>query len=171
MGTPGTVDWSRWTVILLKPDCLRRGLTNEVLRWCGQIVTIVDRRIVIPTEDQIFAHYDDMLPLSEQLGRDVPAELRRIFIGNRVCIALGYGKDAAPRLRRIVGVTDPASAAPTTVRGRYARDTLDKAVAEGRLVDNLIHTSDDIGVVERDFGIWYGPEHADLLREPSEGVA
>ncbi|MEV6370157.1 nucleoside-diphosphate kinase [Micromonospora musae] len=171
MSIPDNVDWSRWTVILLKPDCLQRGLLNEVLNWCGQLVTIVDRRTVIPAEEQIFAHYDDMLPLSEQIGRDVPAELRRIFIGSRVCIALGYGKNAAPRLRRIVGVTDPSRALKTTVRGRYGKDTLDKAMAEGRLVDNLIHTSDAIDVVERDFNIWYGPEHAHLLRAPAEGGA
>ncbi|MGC5332845.1 nucleoside-diphosphate kinase [Micromonospora sp. DT62] len=169
MGIPVNVDWSRWSVILLKPDCVRRGLTTEVLDWCSQLVTIIDRRIVIPTEDQVFAHYDDMLPLSDQLGRDVPAELRRIFIGNRVGVALGYGQDAAPRLRRIVGPTDPASAAATTVRGRYAKDSLDKAITEGRLVDNLIHTSDTTDVVERDFHIWYGPEHAHLLREPTHG--
>ncbi|MET8838042.1 nucleoside-diphosphate kinase [Micromonospora sp. NPDC004540] len=161
------VDWSRWTVILLKPDCVRRGLVSEVLQWMRGLVTIVDSHTVIPTEDQVFAHYADMLPLSEQLGRDVPAELRRIFIGNRVVVALGYGENAAERVRAVVGVTDPASAPSTTVRGRYAKDSLDKAVAEGRLVDNLIHTSDHSGVVERDFGIWYGPQRTHLLRPPA----
>jgi hypothetical protein len=47
---------------------------------------------------QIVAHYDDMLPLSAQIGRDVPAELRRIFVGQQAAIALGYGANAAPRL-------------------------------------------------------------------------
>ncbi|MGC4804975.1 nucleoside-diphosphate kinase [Micromonospora sp. DT233] len=163
------VDWSRWTVILLKPDCVRRGLVGEVLQWVQGLVTIVDSRVVVATEDQVFAHYDDMLPLSETLGRDVPAELRRIFIGNRVVVALGYGENAAARIRAIVGPTDPASAPTTTVRGRYAKDTLDKAVAEGRLVDNLIHTSDHSAVVERDFGIWYGSQHTHLLRAPARG--
>ncbi|MEU7802624.1 nucleoside-diphosphate kinase [Micromonospora arborensis] len=169
--TEGTepVDWSRWTVILLKPDCVRRGLVGEVLQWLRGLVTIVDSHTVAPTEDQVFAHYDGMLPMSEKLGRDVPAELRRIFIGQRTVIALGYGDNATQRVRAIVGPTDPASAATTTIRGRYAKDTLDKAMAEGRLVDNLIHTSDHSGVVERDFGIWYGNQRAHLLHAPDRG--
>jgi nucleoside-diphosphate kinase len=161
------VDWSRWTVILLKPDCLDRHLVEPVLEYVRRVVDIVDHRAVTATEAQVFAHYDDMLPLSAKIGRDVPAELRRIFVGRRVGIALGHGPRAAPRLREIIGVTDPAAAGEHTIRGRFAGDNLDLAQAQGRLVDNLIHSSDTVDVVERDFGIWYGPNAAYLLREPT----
>ncbi len=170
-GAAATLDvagqrWGDWTVVLLKPDCLRRNLVAPVLFWIGQVVDLVDVRQVQPTEEQIFAHYDDMLPLSEEIGRDVPAELRRIFVGNTVTIALGHGPDAAARVRALVGPTDPATAPHTTIRGRHAEDTLTGAATEGRLVDNLIHTSDNAAAVPRDFAIWYGPADTHLLRLP-----
>ncbi|MEU7871262.1 nucleoside-diphosphate kinase [Dactylosporangium sp. NPDC049140] len=162
------VVWADWTVVLLKPDCVRRGLTDPVLTWIEQAVRLVDVRPVQPAMAQIFAHYDDMLPLSQQLRRNVPAELLRIFVGHTVVIALGHGPDATVRVRAMVGPTDPAAAPPSTIRGRFADDTLRRAVADGRLVDNLIHTSDHGGVVERDFRIWYGTACTHLLHpEPA----
>lgn len=164
--SPSEVTWSAWTVILLKPDCVARGLLRPVLTWVRREVRIVDVRTVWPTEEQIFAHYDDMLPLSAQLGRDVPAELRRIFVGQPAGIALGYGPNAAPRLRALLGPTDPATAPAHTIRGRFGIDSLRAATADGRLVDNLIHSSDTAAAVPRDFGIWYGTTAAHLLVPP-----
>jgi nucleoside-diphosphate kinase len=162
----GGVVWADWTVVLLKPDCLARGLVQPILDWVATRARLVDVRQLAPTQAQIFAHYDDMLPLSREIGRDVPAELRRIFVGNTVTIALGHGRDAAARVRALVGPTDPAIAPKNTIRGRYAEDTLARAMADGRLVDNLIHTSDHGDVVERDVRIWYGPAGAALLGVP-----
>lgn len=160
---PG-VDWSEWTVVVLKPDCLARGLVEPILAWVRREVRIVDVRTVHPTEEQIFAHYEDMLPLSAELGRDVPAELRRIFVGRPTGVALCRGPDAAPRLRRLLGPTDPATAPEDTIRGRFGVDSLHRATAEGRLVDNLIHSSDTADVVARDVAIWYGTAAAHLLQ-------
>lgn len=163
--------WRWWTVILLKPDCLARDLLGQVLTAVEQELQVVDVCCVFPTEEQIFTHYADILSLSTQLGRDVPAELRRIYVGRQAAVALAYGLDAAPRLRRLLGPTDPAVAGPDTIRGRFAADSLDTAMAEGRLVDNLIHSSDSTEVVPRDFGIWYGLAKKHLLRNthPANG--
>ncbi|WP_232533949.1 nucleoside-diphosphate kinase [Plantactinospora sp. KBS50] len=68
--------------------------------------------------------------------------------------------------RRGFGPTGPAAAGPDTIRGQFAADSLEKAIAEGRLIDNLIHSSDSTEVVPRDFGIWYGPAKKHLLRAP-----
>jgi hypothetical protein len=54
-------DWDRWTVVLLKPDCVARGLVDPVLTWVSTMVRLVDQRLVRPTEEQIFAHYHDLL--------------------------------------------------------------------------------------------------------------
>ncbi len=161
------VDWSQWTVILLKPDCLARGLVRPVLEWVGRQVEVADLRIVYPTERQVLAHYDDMLPLSDQLGVDVPAELRRIYVGQPTGIALGYGTEAALRLRAIIGNTDPAVAAADTIRGRFGDDDLRRARERGQLINNLIHSSDTTDVVARDYRIWYGRHHIHPLHPPS----
>lgn len=161
------VDWRHWTVILLKPDCLARDLLSPVLAMVEQHLAVLHVTEVFPTEEQIFAHYADMLPLSATIGRDVAAELRRIYVGRKAAIALGYGENAAPRLRALLGPTDPADACPETIRGRYAADSLAKATAEGRLIDNLIHSSDSADVVPVDFDLWFGLDNRYLLRAPA----
>ncbi|WP_033346494.1 nucleoside-diphosphate kinase [Catenuloplanes japonicus] len=164
------VRWERWTVVLLKPDCLRRGLAGDVLDMVRHHLHVVDVRTVLPTEAQIFAHYDDILDRSAVLGRDVPAELRRIYVGRPTGIALAHGPRAARRLRVLLGPTDPAVAPTGTIRGRFGADTLAAAISDGRLVDNLIHSSDTIDAAARDFDIWYGPGHRHLLAPPRSPV-
>ncbi|WP_436528408.1 nucleoside-diphosphate kinase [Actinoplanes sp. HUAS TT8] len=161
-----TVDWTLWTVILLKPDCLHRNLLSPVLAMIAEHLTVLHVTTVFPTEEQIFTHYADMLPRSAELGRDVPAELRRIYLGRQAAVALGYGPDAAPRLRALLGPTDPAAAGPDTIRGRFAADSLAQATAEGRLIDNVIHSSDTSAAAAADFATWYGPGNTHLLRAP-----
>lgn len=163
MTRPAEVDWSRWTVILLKPDCLYRGLVEPVLAWVRREMPVSGLRTVEPTEEQIFAHYDDILNLSARLGVDVPGELRRIYVGQQVAVALGYGPHAAARLRVMLGDTDPAAAGPDTIRGHFGNDSLRAARARGQLINNLIHTSDSSAVVPRDFDIWYGTAYEHLL--------
>jgi nucleoside-diphosphate kinase len=157
------IDWSRWTVILLKPDCLARNLVRPVLAMVARHVRVTAERIVHPTAEQVFTHYADILPLSAELGVDVAEDLRRIYLGHPVAVALGHGTEAATRLRAVLGPTDPAEAGPDTIRGRFGTDTLDKARSEGRLIDNLIHSSDHVGVVARDLAIWFGPGATALL--------
>lgn len=163
------VDWARWTVVLLKPDCVARGLIEPVLTWVGTAVTLVDQRIVTPTEEQVFAHYEDLLTTRRRhfTWVDVAADLRRTYVGQRVGIALGYAPGAAPRLRGLLGHFDPTCAGLGTIRGRFGQDSLRQAQAEGRLIANVIHSSDAAAGAEREFGVWYGPAHRHLLHPPS----
>jgi len=162
------VDWSHWSVVLLKPDCLARSLADTVMAWIGQQVTVVDYRAVTATQAQIFAHYHDLLTSRRAYFArvDVAADLRRTYVGQRVGIALTYGTDAAPRLRDLIGDFDPSTAGPATIRGRFGLDSLTTAKAEGRLIANIIHTSDDPAGADREFHIWYGPDLRHLLRPP-----
>lgn len=157
-GAATAPDWSCWTVILLKPDCLARQLTRPVLAMAGAYVRVVVQRTVCPTQEQTFGHYADILPLSAEIGVDVPAELRRIYVGHPVIVALGYGPDAATRLRSALGHRDPSEAGPDTIRGRFGTDSLSRARAQGRLIDNLIHSSDHAGDVAGDLARWFGPD-------------
>jgi nucleoside-diphosphate kinase len=168
-GEPGgrPVDWSQWSVILLKPDCVARGLTGPVLGWVSRIVTVTTTKTVSASEEQIFAHYDDLFPREAEIGVDVAAELRRIYLGREVMVVLGHGQDAPARLRALLGPTDPAIAGPDTIRGHFGIDSLACGQSEGRLIDNLIHTSDDPAAACRDFTIWFGGR-TELLSIPHQ---
>jgi nucleoside-diphosphate kinase len=163
------VDWTAWSVVLLKPDCLARGLMDQVLDAVSAEAPLIDRRIVAPTEAQIFAHYDDLLTTRRAYFTwvDVPADLRSTYVGRPAGIALAHGPDVARRLRHLIGHYDPADAAQDSIRGKFGIDSLPRAKAERRLLANIIHTSDDPAGAEREFGIWYGDAQTHLLSQPT----
>lgn len=158
-------EWGWWTVALCKPDATRRGLVNTVLDHIAAHTHLVHRRAVVVTEEQILTHYADMLALDDRFPFDVAAELRRNWVGQWVTVALFRGPtvDTPQRIRALLGHYDPAQAAPDTIRGRYGTDSTAAARAEGRFIDNLIHTSDDPAGTEREFGVWFGSAFAHLL--------
>lgn len=179
-GSPDAIDrtdWSAWSVVLLKPDCVERGLTEQVLARLAQRVTIVAREVVTVTEAQIFAHYDDLIDGRKDVSPIDPATaLRSLYVGKKVMIALAHGPAASSGhpgtpavLRSLLGHFDPAQATSDSIRGYFGTDSLTAARAEGRLIDNLIHTSDDPSAARRDFLIWFGPERAGLLDDSRRG--
>lgn len=164
-------DWSAWSVILLKPDCLERGLAEQVLARIAAHAAIVAWQTAAVTEAQIFAHYDDLLREPERVTPvDVAADLRRRYAGQQVVTALAHGPGAGPgepgtpaRLRALLGHYDPAQASPCSIRGHFGTDSLAAARSQNRLIDNLIHTSDDPAAARRDFLIWFGAGRTGLL--------
>jgi nucleoside-diphosphate kinase len=165
------VDWSRWSVVLLKPDCLERGLVAAVLARIAVHADIVAAQTVTVTREQIFAHYDDMLLAPEQYTPvDVAADLQRRYVGSQVAVALACGPppgpgrpDTATMLRSLLGHYDPARASRESIRGYFGTDSLVIARSQNRLIDNLIHTSDDPAAARRDFLIWFGHGSTGLL--------
>ena len=160
--------WGRWTVATCKPDATRQGLVEPILQRIGTEVHLIERRTVFVTEQHIFAHYADMLAIDDQFPFDVAAELHRNWVGQTITVALFQGEiEGTPeRVRALLGHYDPAQAAPDTIRGHYGDDSAARARAEGRFIDNLIHTSDDAADTEREFNVWFGPELAHLLTPP-----
>ncbi|WP_246062094.1 nucleoside-diphosphate kinase [Haloactinospora alba] len=157
-------------MILCKPDAVRRQLAGTILARIGEEIDIITQREVRVSETQIFTHYADMIALDDQFPFDVAAELRRNYVGSRVVVALGHGNhDGVPRrVRELLGHYDPSRAAADSIRGRFGADSLTHARAEGRFLDNLIHTSDDPEGVEREFRVWFGPAYLHLLASQNE---
>ena len=158
------VDWARWSVVLLKPDCLRRGLTDQVLARLEPAARIVHRRRVVVADWQIHVHYWDLLVDRDLFEVDVPGCLRATYVGQQVEVALAHGEPGTPeRLRDLLGHFDPSQAEPGTIRADLGTDSLTGARAQQRLVENLIHTSDHPRAARRDFGTWFGAGQHQLL--------
>lgn len=162
------IDWSRFTVILLKPDCLRRGLVEPVLDRIAEHVEIITADEVTVADWQIFVHYWDLLVDRDWFTVDVVECLRTAYVGREVVVALGHGDDGdtPTRVRALLGHFDPTKAVPGTIRSDLGEDSHRRARAEHRLVENLVHTSDDPAAVCRDFGVWFGANRAELLHRP-----
>jgi nucleoside-diphosphate kinase len=174
---PGTVldgvDWSRFSVVLLKPDCLRRGLAEEILAVLASQVEIVTTDRVVVADWQIFVHYWDLLVDRDWFSVDVVDYLRRTYVGQEVVVALARSgsQDTPARVRGLIGHYDPSQAGQQTIRGRFGADSLEVSRREGRLIENLIHGSDDAATVCRDFGTWFGANRHELLDEHPAATA
>ncbi|MGW7711613.1 nucleoside-diphosphate kinase [Streptomyces sp. NPDC054771] len=156
------IDFDRWAVVLCKPDAVERGLVDAVLeRIEGAGVSVRARTELTAEPWQAHVAYRDMLANPGRLPADLPARLDDAYSGQRVTVALAHGgPDIHARLRRLIGHTDPTKAVVGTIRGDLTNDSLAAATRGGRLVRNLVHTSDDPASARRDFGTWYGPGRA-----------
>ena len=132
------------TLVLIKPDAVRRGLTGEVIRRIevkGYRFVTLEMRIA--TRDLLEQHY------AEHVGKPFYAPLVEFMSSGPVVAAVVEGQRVVEGWRTLMGATDPTSAAPGSVRGDLARDW------GGAVQENLVHGSDSIPSATREIGIWF----------------
>src|SRR5690348_14850568 len=131
---------SQRTLLLLKPDAVRRGLVGNILaRFEAKgltLVTLEMRRIDANLADQ---HY------AEHVDRDFYPPLREFVTGGPLVAAVLEGDEAIEVVRGINGATDGRKAAPGTIRGDLSLSNR----------ENLVHGSDSPESAEREIKIWF----------------
>ena len=131
---------SQRTLVLLKPDTVRRGLVGEVLgRFEAKGLSIVAmefRTIDGETADQ---HY------AEHVERDFYPPLRAFVTSGPLVALVLEGDEAVEVVRAINGATDGRKAAPGTIRGDLSLSNR----------ENLVHGSDSPESAAREIGIWF----------------
>ena len=133
------------TLVLVKPDGVRRGLTGEVLR---RIETKGYRLVALElrpaTRDLLAAHY------AEHEGKPFYEPLVEFMLSGPVVAAVVEGERCIEGFRSLAGSTEPTAAAPGTIRGDLGRDWGEK------VVQNIVHGSDSPESAKREIGIWFG---------------
>jgi nucleoside-diphosphate kinase len=128
------------TLVILKPDAVRRGLVGEVLsRYEAKGLTIVameQRTIDGAMADR---HY------AEHVDRDFYPPLRAFVTSGPLVVAVLEGDEAIEVVRLLNGATDGRKAAPGTIRGDLALSNR----------ENLVHGSDSSESAEREIGLWF----------------
>jgi nucleoside-diphosphate kinase len=128
------------TLVLIKPDAVRRGLIGEILTRYerkGLAILAMDQRQVDPALSD--AHY------AEHIEKPFYPALREFITGSAV-IALVLGGDSAiDVVRAINGATDGRKAAPGSIRGDLALSTS----------ENLVHGSDSGESAVREIALWF----------------
>ncbi|MCQ9368344.1 nucleoside-diphosphate kinase [Brevibacterium sp. 50QC2O2] len=132
------------TLVLVKPDGVRRGLVGEVLRRIEtKGYTLADLRMVTATSEQLAAHY------AEHEGKPFYAPLVEFMSSGPVVALIAEGEGVIPGFRSLAGATDPTAAAPGTIRGDLARDW------GLNVQQNIVHGSDSPEAAEREIAIWF----------------
>jgi nucleoside-diphosphate kinase len=131
------------TLVLLKPDAMQRKLAGEILRrFEDRGLDVRAARLLAVDRDLADKHY------AEHREKAFFGELVE-FITSAPTLALVLeGEGAVAVVRTTMGATDPANAAPGTIRGDLALS----------MPDNLVHGSDSPESAEREIALWFGDE-------------
>ena len=144
------------TLVLLKPDAIQRGLMGEIIsRFERAGLKIIGMKMVMPDEDHYHYHYEDISKMISRRGEEpFKRNLASMMAGPVVALVL-EGVEAVDIGRKIVGDTEPRSAAPGTIRGDYAHMTYDHANKNGSGLPNLVHASGNKEEAKAEIGHWF----------------
>jgi nucleoside-diphosphate kinase len=131
---------SQRTVLLLKPDAVRRGLVGDILsRFEAKGLSIVAMELRTIDAAKADEHY------AEHVERDFYPPLREFVTGGPLVACVLEGDEAIEVVRALNGATDGRKAAPGTVRGDLSLSNR----------ENLVHGSDSPESAERETKIWF----------------
>ena len=129
------------TLVLIKPDAMRRRLAGEILaRFDARGLDIRDGKIVQVDRELAERHY------AEHAEKPFFSELVEFITSGPTLALVLEGESAISTVRTTMGATDPADAAPGSIRGDFALS----------MPDNLVHGSDSPKSAEREIRLWFG---------------
>ena len=132
------------TLVLVKPDGVRRGLSGEVIRRIeGKGYTLARLELRAATPDLLAGHY------AEHEGKPFYGPLVEFMLSGPVVAMVVEGERCIEGFRSLAGATDPTVSAPGTIRGDLGRDW-GLAVQQ-----NLVHGSDSPESAERELALWF----------------
>lgn len=175
------------TIVLIKPDGVKRGLIGEIIKRFERVgLKIIGMKMVAATPQLLSRHYrsDDPATLKrwgektlktytqygkdakKDLGTNDPMELGKLvnkwlfdYVTSGPIVAmLLEGKHAVENAISLAGPTMPVSAPAGTIRGDFSTDSAAYANAEKRGVANLVHVSTSIEEANFEKTLWFTPQ-------------
>lgn len=171
------------TVVLVKPDGVKRGLVGEIISRFEKVgFKIVSAKLIWVDKTLVGKHYKDDneyhkivgekclenyqkygIDPNENLGTKDPVKIGKMvrqwnmdFVSSGPVFALLLeGVNAVEIVRKIVGHTFPAVALPGTIRGDYSHESPLTSNIEKRSVYNLIHASGNPQEAEFERKLWF----------------
>lgn len=186
------------TVVLLKPDAVRRGLSGEILaRFEKAGFKIIAIKMVHVDADLVAKHYPDnkeyltlvgqkTLKTYKEYGQDPSEELgtkdayeigqmvrkwnMEFLSSGPVVVVLLQGLHAVDAVRMLVGNTLPRFAEPGTIRGDYSLDSPILANRQKRSVKNMIHASGTVEEAKFEEELWFRKNEINDYQRADEDV-
>jgi nucleoside-diphosphate kinase len=131
------------TLVLVKPDAMRRQLAGEIVgRLERRGLELRAARVLTVERPLAEEHY------AEHAEKPFFGELVDFITSGPTLALVVEGEGAITTVRTTMGATNPADAAPGTIRGDLSLS----------MPDNLVHGSDSPESAEREIGLWFGNE-------------
>ena len=170
------------TLVVLKPDAIQRNLVGEIIkRFEHRGLKIVGMKMLIASEDMVFAHYNkddawftrkgegiikDLTEAGEtpnkealEYGKDIIRGLAKYMTAGPSIAIIYEGHRAQDVVRNMVGETEPVNVDAGTIRGDYGIDSYALcAMQNSRGLRNLIHASENQEDYDAEVGVWFTNE-------------
>ena len=131
---------SERTLLLVKPDAVRRGLIGEVIaRVERRGLTVAALQMRTLDRDLAERHY------AEHAAKPFFADLVSFITSGPLVAAAVTGPRAVQAVRGLMGATDPVQAVPGSVRGDFAVE----------MTENLVHGSDSAESAARELELFF----------------
>jgi nucleoside-diphosphate kinase len=131
------------TLVLIKPDGVQRGLIGEIIkRLEARGLKLVAAKFMTVDQKLAETHYH------EHIGKPFYPGLLRYICSSPVMAMVWEGRNVVATVRQTMGKTNPAEAAPGTIRHDFA------LIPER----NLTHASDKPERGEEEIALWFKPE-------------
>ena len=132
------------TLVLVKPDGVKRNLIGEIIRRLeAKGYVVADLKKFTPSKELLHAHY------AEHEGKPFFEPLVEFMSSGDVVAIKLEGNRVIEGFRSLAGATDPTVAAPGTIRGDLGRDWGLK------VQQNLVHGSDSEESAARELSLWF----------------
>lgn len=133
------------TLILVKPDGVRRQLIGEVIARVEAKGYVISALKMMKADRALLErHYE------EHKGKPFFEPLVEFMLSGPIVAIVAEGNRVIEGFRSLAGATDPTVAAPGTIRGDLARDQGTK------VVQNIVHGSDSPESAAREIEIFFG---------------
>ena len=186
------------TLVLIKPDGVKRGLIGEIIHRIEQRgLKVIALKMFAATREQIDNHYPkdpkwvsrlgektlgtygkySLDPIKE-LGTDKPDEIGKMvrewiidfMVSGPLVKMVVQGVHSVDMVRKICGNTLPNLAEMGTIRGDYSVDSPALANAGKRGVHNIIHASETPEEAAHELEYWFSPEEIHEYKRAEEDI-
>ena len=128
------------TLVLVKPDGVRRGLIGEVIKRIeSNHLSIVAMKMMTVTKELANQHY------AEHVEKPFFNELITFITSGPIVAMAVEGENAVSVTRKLMGATNPKDADPGTIRGDYGLE----------ITENIVHGSDSTDSATRELALYF----------------
>ena len=132
------------SLVVFKPDTVQRGVVGEILSRFERVgLKIVATKMIAPNKEHYYKHYEEIGQMVTRRGEHAFEVTLDMMIQGPVIAMVFEGVEAIALIRKLVGPTEPKSAAPGTIRGDFSHMSFGYADDANKGIPNLIHASGD----------------------------
>ncbi len=145
------------SLVLLKPDAVQRAVMGRILsRFEDAGFKVVGMKLVWVGKKFALKHYTE--DLAKRAGAHVREMIAEFLTTGPIVAMVLEGVNAIENVRKMVGSTEPKSAAPGTIRGDFSHMSYSYADSKKVPVKNLVHASSSKEDAASEIRLWFSPK-------------